>query len=79
MGINMVTISYFACIGQPKSAFLISIMRGIVAVVPSIAILSALWGIDGVWSAMPTAEAIAAMISFFLIAKDRKQKQREKI
>ena len=79
MGINIVTISYFACIGQSRSAFLISIMRGIVAVVPSIAILSALWGIDGVWSAMPAAEAIAAMISLFLITKDWKQKQRENL
>lgn len=58
MGINIVTAAYFGALDRPKEAFLISIMRGVVVVIPAILLCSSLWGLNGAWLSMPVTEGV---------------------
>jgi putative MATE family efflux protein len=73
MGFNIVTTSYFACVSQAKRAFVISLVRGIVAVVPVLCMLSLLFGMDGIWASMPVAEWLTALISIYFLICYKKE------
>ena len=62
-GINIVGGNAFSAVGKAGWAFVISIMRGLVVIVASAFILSALLGMTGVWCAYPVAEAITAVVT----------------
>ncbi|NLV91128.1 MAG: MATE family efflux transporter [Firmicutes bacterium] len=57
-GINILLSSFFSAIEEPKTGFLISILRGLIVVVPLALLLSLLWGINGVWLTFPITEAL---------------------
>lgn len=69
MGINIVITSFFASINNPKESLLISIMRGLVVVIPLILLLPNLFDMIGVWMTIPLAEAITILISIKLYLK----------
>lgn len=69
MGTNIVTTSFFTSIDQPKQSFVISITRGIVAVLPLIFILPIFFKMTGVWLTIPLVEAITVCISLNSILK----------
>ncbi|MCM1288238.1 MAG: MATE family efflux transporter [Clostridium sp.] len=60
---NIVRAGYFGAIGRAKECFVISLMRGIIAIVFFAVVLSKAMGIYGVWLAFPAAELAAFMIS----------------
>ena len=62
MGINIVTTSFFASINKPKESFVISMMRGLVIVIPLILVLPNIFDMTGVWLTIPLAEAITILI-----------------
>lgn len=63
-GFNFVLATYFGSIDQPKYSFLISILRGFLLIIPFTVILSILFGMTGVWIAMPLTELIVLAIFF---------------
>ncbi|WP_035618424.1 MATE family efflux transporter [Lacticigenium naphthae] len=65
MGINIVAISIFSATAKPRHAFFLSLMRGIVAVVPLLFILSVFLKMDGVWLTVLMSEFITL---FFTIS-----------
>lgn len=68
MGFTIVISSFFACVSQARKAFILSMVRGIVAVIPDLWLLSLSFGMDGIRSAMPVAEVITVILSLtFLI------------
>ncbi len=69
MGTNIVTTSFFTSIDQPKQSFVISITRGIVAVLPLIFLLPIFFKMTGVWLTIPLVEAITLCISTKSIIK----------
>lgn len=64
-GINIIACAFLSAIEQPKKAFLISSIRGCIAIVPLVFILSNWMGMNGVWLAFVFAEVIA--VSFTAI------------
>ena len=68
-GINILFSTYFGAIDRPKNAFIISILRGFIFIIPSAFILSALWGMTGVWLAMPFTEFVVLLFSTNLFAQ----------
>lgn len=73
MGINIVTTSFFASINEAKESFIISIMRGLIVVIPLILLLPKLFGMTGVWLTIPLAEVITLIISIIFYLKYRKR------
>ena len=63
VGITMVSIAFLSVTNMPKTAVILSILRGCVFVIPLILILSRLFGVVGVWAAYPIAEFLLAVIS----------------
>jgi len=68
-GINILLATYFGSIDRPKNAFIISILRVFIFIIPSAFILSALWGMTGVWLAMPFTELVVLLFSMNLFAQ----------
>ncbi len=62
-GVNVVLSAYFSAIEKARTGFSISILRGLIVIVPLAIILSAFWGIDGIWLTFPLAEAIVFLFA----------------
>lgn len=61
-GVSIVLTAYFAASAKPFPSLILSLLRGIAAVVPLALILPRIFGLNGVWAAVPTAEAITLMV-----------------
>lgn len=60
-GFNIVLATYFAATEQIVFAQAVSLMRGLAVIIPMAFLLSALWGITGVWLSFPAAELVVAL------------------
>lgn len=58
-GLNIVSAAFLSATGSEKSGFLLSLIRGLIALVPLAVALSAMYGLNGVWLAFPLAEGVA--------------------
>lgn len=71
-GVNIFICSYLSAIAKARTAFVTSILRGVVAIVAFSVLLSSMLGMKGVWLAFPAAEfvtllfAIIALLCFYL-------------
>lgn len=72
IGINIITTTFLSSVAAPKQAFLLSIGRGIVIVVPSAFLLAACFGLNGIWMTIPAAELIVFLLSVVFLKKSIK-------
>ena len=73
LGFNLLTIMYFVSTARDKQAQVLSLLRGIVLVLPFLLLFSALFGMTGVWIAMPAAEIVVTGIGIRMLrGKERK-------
>lgn len=71
-GINIVAAAFLSSADRPKQAFSVSILRGFVLIIPIAWGLSVLFGLTGVWMAVPVTEACVCLLALiFLFKKDR--------
>ena len=68
-GINMVSATYLSASDQPVPGFIISILRGLVLILPIAFLLAALLGMTGIWLCLPVTEAIVCVVTFFFLRK----------
>lgn len=61
-GINIVGAGLLSAMEQARGAFIVSISRGFVSILVFAFLLSALFGLDGVWAAFPTAEFVTLLL-----------------
>jgi putative MATE family efflux protein len=73
VGFNIVLTTYFASIENVRPAHWISILRGLVVILPMVFLLSHLGGITGVWLSFPLAELIVSGIGCLMYAHYRKR------
>ena len=71
-GINIFASSFFTALSNGKVSAMISFLRTFVFVTGSILLLPRFLGIDGIWLAIPVAEAITVLIAVFFLAVNRK-------
>lgn len=62
-GVNIVGSSFLSAVESARWAFVISVLRGFVAIAACTLVLSALFGMDGVWLAFPAAELMTAVLT----------------
>lgn len=72
-GFNLIISVYFTSVELALPAQLISILRGVVLIVPMAFLLSGLFGMSGVWLAFPAAEFLTAVTGIFLYCSKQKQ------
>ena len=71
-GLNIFSSSMFTSLSNGKVSALLSFLRTFVFLVMAILILPHIWGINGIWLAIPVAEAMAFMLSLFFTIKQLK-------
>ena len=68
-GCNIVAAGYLGVVNRPAEASITSLCRGMVAIVVCSLVLSALFGMNGVWAAFPVSEAITLALTVFLLKR----------
>ena len=71
-GFNAVTASCLSAMDRPQPALTVSLLRGLVLILPLALLFARLWGMTGVWLSFPATEAITAGTALLLERKDRK-------
>lgn len=71
-GFNIYVTSYFTAIDRPALSLLIAALRGLMLLAPLILLLPKVWGVNGIWFAMPLAELVTAVVSFILLRTSMK-------
>lgn len=71
-GVNITAAGYLSAVDQPAGAFVLSVCRGAVAIVGCSILLSALFGMDGIWCSFGAAELLTALLTFYFLRRERK-------
>ncbi len=66
-GINIVVSAYLASIERARASFVISVLRGVVMIVPVVLIMGYLLQTRGVWMGFLLTEVIIFFVSYYLI------------
>lgn len=67
VGYQMVVTSFFQSIGKAKVSMFLSLSRQLIFLLPLLAVLPPIYGVDGVWWAMPISDTVAAVVTFFMM------------
>lgn len=70
VGYNIILATFFTSVERALPAHILSILRGLVLIIPMAFLLSALWEMSGIWLAYPVTEFLTALLGF---AIDRKK------
>ncbi|MGP1488119.1 MAG: MATE family efflux transporter [Peptoanaerobacter stomatis] len=74
-GINMITATSMQAMEKPRISFIISILRGIIIIVPLSIYLSSIFMIRGMWGSYTLTEMIVSLMSIVFIMKYGKNKE----
>ena len=67
VGAQMVITNFFQCIGKVKISIFLSLSRQLLFLLPLLAILPPMFGIDGVWSALPASDLVAVIVAVIMM------------
>ncbi len=67
VGFNIVAGNFFQHIGKPKRAILLSVSRQMLFIVPLLFFLPPIYGVDGVWYAIPIADFVSTVLAAVLL------------
>ena len=68
-GINIVAASFLSSADRPRQAFIVSILRGFLLIIPVAWLLAALAGLTGIWMAVPVTEGIVSVLALIFLFK----------
>ena len=63
MGYNIIMAVFLASTERPVPAQIISLLRGLIIIIPMTILLSSLFGMTGVWLAFPAAEFVTMLLT----------------
>ena len=79
VGFQMVVTNFFQCIGKVKISIFLSLSRQLLFLLPLLYVFPLMFGVDGVWYALPTSDFIAAAVAaVIMVSYMRKFKQQIK-
>ena len=64
VGYNIILATFFTSIEKALPAHILSVLRGLVLIIPMAFLLSALWKMTGVWLTYPITEFLIALLGF---------------
>lgn len=70
-GVSIITAVYLACREHALASNVLSLLRGLIVIVPAAFLLAHLWQITGVWLTFPVTEGICMLVSIWCILHDR--------
>lgn len=69
VGYQMVVTNFFQSIGKAKVSIFLSLSRQMIFLLPLVLMLPPIFGIDGVWWAMPASDTISAIVTLVIMAR----------
>jgi Na+-driven multidrug efflux pump len=69
VGFQMVITNFFQSTGKAKVSMFLSLSRQLLFLVPALAVFSEMWGLWGVWIAMPFSDALATVVAAVMMKK----------
>lgn len=69
MGFNVYSSSMFTALNNGKVSAILSFFRTLVFLLAALLIFPAVWNVTGVWIAMPAAEALSILMTFYYFRK----------
>lgn len=69
LGFNLIASSFFPAIARPVPAQVISLLRGLILILPSAVGFSLLFGVTGVWLSVPVTEGATAVLGAVLLLR----------
>ena len=66
VGYNVILATFFTSVEKALPAHILSILRGLILIIPMAFILSALWKMTGVWLTYPITESLTALLGFVI-------------
>lgn len=73
LGTQIMTANYFQCIGKIKVASMLNLLRQVILLIPMLLLLPKMFGLNGIFWAVPIADFGAFMITIILFIKSIKQ------
>lgn len=71
-GINVLLATFFTCVERSRPANAISLLRGLIVVIPAAFLLSRLGGLDGLWCTLTVTEALVACVGGWCFWNNKK-------
>lgn len=72
VGYNIILATFFTSVEKALPAHILSLLRGMVFIIPMAFFLSAFWGMPGVWLTCPVTESLVTLIGFGIYKKTQK-------
>lgn len=72
VGFNTIIAVFFTSIEKSMPAHILSLLRGLILIVPLAFLLSALWGMTGIWLTYPVTEGIVAVMGYAIYKYNKK-------
>lgn len=69
MGYNTIVATFFTSVEKALPAHVLSLLRGLVLIIPLAFVMAALWGMNGIWLCFPVTEAATAILGIFVYFK----------
>lgn len=69
VGFNTIAATFFTSIEKALPAHILSLLRGLILIIPLAFVMSTLWGMNGIWLSFPVAEAVTALLGFLIFLK----------
>ena len=66
-GINFILIFFTASIGKSRLSLIISLLRGLVLIIPILYVMKNVMGVTGVWITMPIVELLTLLVGVFVL------------
>ncbi len=67
--LNLVIIGYLQSIEMSGTATLLTLLRGFILVIPAFLLMPRVWGVTGIWLAVPAAEAACFLIAVLCLSR----------
>ena len=69
MGLNIVAIAFFSAVARPRQSFVLSILRGLVFIIPLLLLFSTFFGLTGIWLTIPFVEGLTLLLTLFFLKR----------
>lgn len=67
MGLNIVTIAFFSAVAKPRQSFILSLLRGLILIVPTLFLAATFFDLTGVWLTMPVTEGLTLVLTLIFL------------
>jgi Na+-driven multidrug efflux pump len=72
IGFQIIASVYFQAIGKPKITMFLSLSRQVLFLIPIVLIFSKIWGVLGIWMAVPSADILSVIVTLIMTKKEMK-------